>query len=284
MTNQNFIKVSDSFFVDSDFAEPLGKLGLTSIDTIFAFDGGDALNKPNLAKHRARIKFQLPDTNTTLFLKRYDRPPISGQIKNWLAHRKRASTSSYDRNPCQKLAAAGIDTPKIIAYGSKWAAVFEERSFIITEQIPGGQSLEKKLPDFFYKPSSSDTIKCRRKFIKNLADFAKRFHETGFRHRDFYLAHIFGVENEKFYLIDLQRAFKPGLLKNRFQLKDIAQLHYSAPGNYFSDTDRLRFYKQYTNRKKLNTADKRFIRKVMAKAWRMAVHDLKHGRNAPFAM
>ena len=95
---------------------------------------------------------------------------------------------------------------------------FEKQSFIITEKIPNAESLERKLPDFFYQPSAQENKKQKDRFINDLADFARLFHDTGFRHRDFYLAHIFMDEAGSFYLIDLQRAFKPLLSSARFCL------------------------------------------------------------------
>ena len=115
-----------------------------------------------------------------------------------------------------------------------------------------------------------------------LAAFVRKFHETNYRHRDLYFAHIFLDNAANFHLIDLARAFKPNLLSRRFQVKDIAQLYYSAPGKYFSKTDRLRFYLAYTGRTRLSGKDKAFIRNVINKAKRMARHDIKHGRVVPY--
>ena len=284
MNNQNFIKLSEEFFVDSDFAIPFHKYGLTTIDEVFNFTAGENLNKDNLSKHRSRLKFHLDELDTTLFLKRYDRPPILVQLKNWFAHLKRASTSSFDRMPSAELNPAGIKTPKIIGYGEQWGRVFEKRSFIITQKIPDAESLEHKLPDFFYRNPLLQNQKQRRGFINSLADFTRKFHETRFCHRDFYLAHIFMTDDGKFYLIDLQRTFKPGIFGNRFRRKDITQLYYSAPGEYFTRSDRLRFYLRYKNKSKLKWTDRLFFRLVQAKAWRMADHDIKHNRPVPFAM
>ena len=49
MSTQKFIKVSDDFFADADYAEALGKLGLNTFDDIFNFDAGKNLAKANLA-------------------------------------------------------------------------------------------------------------------------------------------------------------------------------------------------------------------------------------------
>jgi heptose I phosphotransferase len=284
MKNARFMELSGGFFVSPDFADAFAKVNLTSIDAVFNFEGGQNMNKANLAKHRTRIRFEIDNPPATVFLKRYDNPPRLLQISNWLSHLKRAATGDYDRLPAAQLLCAGINTPEIIAYGSQWNGLFEKRSFIITKKIPDAESLERKPPDFFCNSPPTENIAEKRQFIDALADFAKRFHQTGLRHRDFYTAHIFRTDKGRFYLIDLHRTFKPLLLARRFQIKDITQLYYSAPGQIFSRADRLRFYKQYTGRKKLTRRDRIFIRKLKARAWRMADHDIKHGRQAPFAM
>jgi len=280
---QQFVEISKSFFIDPDYKTALTELGLTCIDAVFSFDAGDNLVKDNLAGYRSRLQFETESPPATLFLKHYDRPPILVQLKNWLQHRSRRSCGYYGFEPAGKLAPAGINMPKTVAYGEQWGRLFEKRSFIITERIPAAESLEKKLPDCFNKPATAENLKLRRNFITQLAGFVKRFHETGYRHRDLYFSHIFYNANGRFYLIDLARAFKPTLFAERFRLKDITQLCYSAPARYFSRTDRLRFYLGYRTAGKLTAKDKVFIGKVINKAKRMARHDTKHGRAVPFA-
>jgi hypothetical protein len=284
MSGQKYVKLSEDFFADADYVEALGKLGLTGINKVFDFDEGRNLDKAQLAKHRNRVQFELAEPKTTVFLKRYDRVPILTQTRNWLHHHRRASTSSFDRSGAEQLADCGINTPETIAWGEQWTGGFEKRSFIITRKIPRAESLERKLPDFFYQERSGRNLKRRSAFIEGLADFVRRFHKTGFRHCDLYFSHIFLGEGGELYLIDLQRVFKPILLKERFRAKDIAQLYYSAGAKYFSRSDRLRFYLRYSGRAKLTGADKRFVRKVNARARRIATHDAKHGRAVGFAI
>ncbi len=284
MSEQNFIEVAEGFFADSDYVQPLAELGLDCIDAVFSFEGDRNLAKDNLAKHRTRIQFTLGATGGVCFLKRYDSPPPFDQMRNWLDHLRWASTAAYDRLPTGQLNAAGIKTAKVIAYGEQWAGLFEKRSFVITEKIPNAHSLEQKLPEYSYGSCPFEKVDRKRRFIERLADFARQFHETGLRHRDFYLCHIFMTDNEEFYLIDLQRTFKPILFDKRFRIKDIAQLYYSAPGNVISRADRLRFYRHYTGRKKLTRSDRFFIGRLKARAWRMADHDIRHGRDVPFAI
>ncbi len=267
------------FFLDSDFLRAFSEMDLTTIDAVFNFSTGRNLNKLNLAQHRSRMEFETASPKATLFLKRYDNPPKMTQLKNWLVHRARAATMAYDMNPAKKLGDLGINTPKTICYGSEWAGLFEKRSFIITEKIPNAHSLEKELSECFALPDLRD----KKHFIESIALFVRKFHDTGFRHRDLYLCHIFYSDNGEFSLIDLQRCFRPKFFARRFRLKDIAQLYYSSPGRVISKTDRLRFYLQYSGKNTLSKRDKVFISKLKAKADKMARHDIKHNRTAPFA-
>ena len=274
-----FKELSKNFFLDSDFLDAFTELGLTNIDAIFNFNAGQNLTKANLARHRTRIKFETASPRATLFLKRYNNTQKITQLKNWLAHRKRAATMSYDLAPAKNLQKLGINTPKTICYGSEWLGLFEKRSFIITEKIHDSQSLETQLPECF----SSENPQKRKHFIDSLAKFIRKFHDTGFRHRDLYLCHIFYSQPSQFTLIDLHRCFRPNFCPGRFRLKDIAQLYYSAPGKTISKTDRLRFYLRYTGKNTLSASDKSFIAKIKAKANRMAKHDSRHNRTAAFA-
>ncbi|MHC4463115.1 MAG: lipopolysaccharide kinase InaA family protein [Planctomycetota bacterium] len=286
MNKQTFVEISKSFFIDPDYKTAFSKLGLTSFDAVFSFNAAKNLAKGNLAEFRSRFQFEINSQvslpSTTAFLKRYDRPPILVQLKNWLSARRRISCGYFDFEPAKKLTAAGINNPKIISYGEQWSIFFEKKSFIITEKIPDAESLERKLPDCFNGPATVEKLKLQRSFIAQLSAFIRKFHETDYRHRDLYLSHIFYSDSGNFYLIDLARAFKPIVWRRRFRIKDIAQVYYSAPATYFSNTDRLRFYVGYTGQSKLTKKDKVFVRKVINKAKRMARHDIKHSRSVPF--
>lgn len=281
MEEQKFKEVSEGLFVNERCLGVFRDAGLDSMEGVFSYSAGDELVKENIGKYRSRTMFDIE--GRTYFLKRYDNVPRSRQLANWIDHREKKSTSSFDRGPADIFKKAGINTPKVAAFGAEWENGFEKRSFIITERIENADSLERKLPDCFGGAVPAENHKKRCEFINTLADFARRFHDSGLRHRDFYLAHIFLSGNDRLYLIDLQRVFRPMVLSGRYRVKDIAQLHYSSPGDVISCADRLRFLKRYFGREKLTPGDRRFIRRVKAKAWRMADHDIKHGRAVPFA-
>jgi heptosyltransferase-2 len=274
--DKNLRKTAATFFVEPAYKAGLEKLGLTSIEAVFDFQAGSNLTKDNLAAHRSRIEFQIESPATTLFLKRYDRPPIFVQLKNRLSAKKRISCAYAELEAAKNLAQCGVNTPRMVAWGVHWGAIFEKRSFVIIEKVKGGVSLERRLPDFFNGPATAENLEMRRRFIRKLAAFVKKFHDTGFRHRDLYFSHVFWTHSGEFFLIDLARALRPILFSQRYRIKDLAQLHYSASSKYFTKTDRLRFLHTYLD----SAIDRVFARRITKKAERIARHDAKRRQRA----
>lgn len=279
---QKFEQINKYFYADEDYIDDLHELGLTSIDSLFSFNNGRNLSKKGLAPYRSRLEFEMKSPAKKFYLKRYVKPPINVQLEKWFSRHKRISCGLFDLEPTQRMTACGLKAAKIIAYGQQWEGIFEKRSFIITEKIPNAVSLEEKLPECFYAEQSKKPLSEARDFITSLAHFIRKFHSTAIRHRDLYLCHIFYDSQKNFTLIDMARAFEPLFFGEKYRIKDITQLYYSAPKKYFTKTDRLRFYLAYVNKKGLTKKDKKFIAQVKNKAQQMAAHDKKHGRTVPF--
>lgn len=274
-------ELSPGFFADPGYVPALAAMGLTTLDGVFAFDKAEAVGPLKLAAYRSRTCFRLQPDGPTVYLKRYRRPPLLRQLVNWFEHRRRACTAVFDGHRTEALDAAGVAVPHTIAYGYEWDGLFEKRSFIMIREIPDAASLEERLPSYMadFSPAAA---RQRKTFIEQVADFVRRFHETGCRHRDLYLCHLFLDTNNTLHLIDLHRVFKPLVLGGRFRIKDLTQLYYSAPGSVISRTDRLRFYRRYRQKKKLTLCDRYFISQVKRWARKIALRDLKKGNPAPF--
>ncbi|MFI4910557.1 MAG: lipopolysaccharide kinase InaA family protein [Sedimentisphaeraceae bacterium JB056] len=284
MNFTNFTETSPGCLILNKHVESFKKLGLCSVDDFVSFNGGEGINTKVLPKFRNRLVFKAGEPEANFYLKTYNKPPLKVQVSNWLDHGNIASTAAYDYMPALELESIGVKTPVVAAFGEVMSGPFEKKSFIVTEEIVGGVDLEKNVPEFFKRPFDSDKHCKQMDFVRELARFSRDFHNNGFRHRDFYLAHIFWGEDGGFQMIDLQRVFKPKLTGWKYRLKDIAQLYYSAPSSIYSRTARLRFYKEYAQVDKLSTKDRWFIKCLKAKVGKMAVHDEKKGKPAPFKM
>ncbi len=282
MNFADFTETSPGCFIHNRHIESFKALGLEGVDDFVGFTGGEGINTKVLPKFRRRLAFKAGSPSAKFYLKSYNHPPLHLQISNWLDHRKLACTAAYDYRPALELAEIGIKTPVVAAFGERMGTLFEKKSFVVTEEITGAESLENNPPEFFRLPINTDKRKKQRRFIEDLALMTRKFHQNGFCHRDFYLCHIFWGEQTGFQLIDLQRVFKPTITAGKYRIKDIAQLYYSAPKSVYSQTMRLRFYKKYAGKSRLTFKDKWFIKRVKAKAERMASHDTKRARPAPF--
>ena len=249
-----------------------------SIDSFFAFDFGRDLPNPNMEPFRERRHFAITlpgcDNATGVFLKRYVRAPIFRQLHNWLTHRRRGSFAMLEHDSATVLSLNGVCTPHILACGEQWGIFFEKRSFLMIQEVYDSEPLNRRLPSYFDGPATVAKLRLRRRFIQELSSFIRRFHETGYRHRDLYFSHILCSKTGEFCLIDLARTFRP-VRRERYRIKDIAQLHFSAPAKCFSKTDRLRFYMAYTRHKKLGLSDKLFIKKVVRKAKQILNHNIR---------
>lgn len=265
-------------FVNPAYLEDLRHMRVDNVKDAILYKFGHEMYKDTLSEDRQRLKFSLSVSRATVFMKKYHKPSLKKQIKNWIDHGMIKPTAYFDIANVEELNAVGIATPETVAFGFRNNGLFEMQSFSISKQVENSLSLEQRIPEFADRKEKVE-------FIISLAEFARKFHNTGFRHRDFYLCHIFYEEQKKkFTLIDLQRTFKPKFWVRRFLVKDLAQLYYSAPGQVFSKADRMRFYKAYKKINKLSSADKSLISAVNRKARSMAKHDIKHGRKAGYSV
>ncbi len=277
--HKGFLKFgSENFYVNEIFTEDVKSAGITSFSDLKMLSEVEQLDKPGLGAHRGRSKFTIGNPEYNVYLKQYFDTPVKTQLKNWFYHKSIKSTAFYDICFSEDLKIIGVDTPEVIAYGYKKKSGIETYSFSLVKEVDKACSLEKNFPSF-------ESIFAKRRFISKLALFARKFHQNGFRHRDFYLCHIFySPEKDKLTLIDLQRVFKPIFTSLRYRLKDIAQLYYSTSSDKATKTDRLRFYKIYANRNKLTKIDKILIKIINEKALKMLKHDRNNNRQGGYAL
>jgi heptose I phosphotransferase len=101
--------------------------------------------------------------------------------------------------------------------------------------------------------------------IELLANVSKTMHDAGINHRDYYICH-FLLEKETLatpaepdcYLIDLHRAQMRKTVPERWAVKDIVGLYFSAMDIGLSKRDCLRFMRIYSG-KTLRQLDEGFL-------------------------
>jgi len=169
------------------------------------------------------------------------KPPVLCAYNEWMA--------------IQRLTELGIDTMTTVGYGELGKSPATKRSFLITEDLQGTESLE----DFCraWKDNPPD-VRLKRALIKKIAEVTRTLHEHGINHRDYYLCHFLldisaGKDNldpKKLtpYLIDLHRVQFRAKVPQRWRVKDLASLYFSSMEIGLTQRDFIRFMCEYTQK------------------------------------
>ena len=245
---------------------------------------------------RTILKIELPSETSLkgFFLKRHKGTLRIAEVIRALSSGFSLSWGRKEWEAIQAFQGLGIPTLVPVAAGERISWFYQE-SFLMTEELIGFQSLEQFLRNYFSPPFSTEKILEKRAVIKEVSEIAKKMHRAGLNHRDFYCCHIFIRRTEdgqrEWRVLDLQRVDRRRWLRDRWIIKDLAALNYSAPKQIITRTDRLRFLVHYmsiggtlpvtcgdTSRKEINTGsvpNRRLIRQVMRKTLRINRHDQK---------
>lgn len=245
--------MSTTLTIADGFAEPLRAAGFDTFGKIMA-----------LPAPRGDVTRAVPGRFTT-------RVEAAGRVF-YLKRHHGLMTAWQARNEWQRLHElrdAGIACPAPVAFGERRGLLGAGASLVMTEEIPNATQADWWLRD---RPAR------RRELLAPIAGIARRFHEGGWCHKDFYLCHFFAQEAAggagalKIFLLDLQRCARPCCCARRWLVKDLAQLHYSmtAQSGYTAD-DWHEFTRLY------GAADASLWRAVEAKSARIARHVPKHG-------
>jgi heptose I phosphotransferase len=159
------------------------------------------------------------------------RMPIIGARKEWLA--------------IQALTKMGIATTPLVGYGKSGMLPFTQRSFVLTKALQNTVSLEELCQSWAVSPPN---FRLKLKLITEVARIARCLHQHNYYHRDFYLCHFLVQEDrlDTLHLIDLHRMHNARIFKQRWQVKDLAALLFSALDIGLTQRDVLRFLSVYT--------------------------------------
>lgn len=115
----------------------------------------------------------------------------------------------------------------------------------------------------------NETIIRKRRFIDAFSTSLRRVHKEGIYHGDLKGGNVLveetGDDGWVFYYLDLDRVVFKRSVSMRSVIKNLVQLNASLP-NEFSFSDRMRFYKGYAGKKRLDRSDRVLIREVIIKS------------------
>jgi hypothetical protein len=181
----------------------------------------------------------------------------------------RAGAAGHEWRRLVAVRAAGLPAPEPVAFGERRCLFWPRESFLITLEIPGATQADWWIDG---RPGR------RRDLAAAVGRLARRFHDAGFHHQDFYLCHFFVREKGgdraqplDLHLIDLQRCGRLGSGGRRWLVKDLGQLHSSFRAAGLGAEDWECFLAAY------GPLEPALLRAVLRKSARIARHVPKHG-------
>ena len=213
---------------------------------------------------KGRKTLQIEFAKRSYFIKQHLGVGWAEIFKNLLAFKNPVIGARTEKEAIEKLDALGIPTTPLVAFGERGLNPATQQSFLITQDLGNIISLEDLCADWVHRPPAADF---KRDLIVAVANLAKKLHEGGLVHRDFYLCHLcldgdlLAKAKIKLYLIDLHRVAMQQTPGGRAVMKDIAALYFSAMDIGLSDEDVALFKQHYAQALPAN-----FWRDVKARA------------------
>ena len=261
--------------INRQFADVLRHNALTTFRALMDDAVGEVAK--NLLCERVTSRLDLTDASGFqhgFYIKRHQPVPWKEYVKPLLRLTRPILGAGNEWNAILNFHQAGINTMRPGARGRS-----RGRSFVTTQAIDGCDKLSDWMEHHFGNGNSGDGSQnnaLKRRVIDEVAAMARRMHACGLHHQDFYLTHLLlPRENsgQGIHVIDLGRARRLHRLSNRWIVKDLAQLNYSA--RQFSDTDRRQFLQTYFGRPVRET-DASFLHRIRRKTERIARHSRKN--------
>ncbi len=254
------------------FRERLRRAGLGSFEQVMRCSRGRCIRR---LKHRENWYLpcgDAPQDEPGLYLKKHRVRSWPSRLRAWLGLGPGETAARREVRYVRLLTADGIEVMSVAAYGETLEPDGRLEAFLLTEELRGyedlGRFLRRRFPPLPRRITPGRDQDLLR-LIERIAEVARRFHQAGYNHRDFYCFHFFVREPSpgdfEIRLIDLQRVQRRRWRRRRWLVKDLAQLAWSAPRDRIGLTHRLAFLRHYLGRRRLSRTDKRLLRAVFAR-------------------
>jgi heptose I phosphotransferase len=242
---------------------------------------------------RRTLRFEY--RNHSYFLKLHQGVGWKEILKNLVQGRPPVLGAENEYRAIRALEHLQIDTLSVAAYGRRGCNPATQLSFLITDELQNVESLE----DFCARwPQSPPEFSLKKKLIERVATIARTLHKNGINHRDFYLCHfllekksflekkeppetetsvIADLDDRKLFLMDLHRAQIRTSVPNRWLIKDLGALYYSALDIGLTQRDVLRFLRIYRQQAlhDIFAGEANFWRAVKSRAEKIYRRDFK---------
>ena len=262
--------------VNRAFLPLLKSNGLATFKALMSHPGHAVAKCALKERHTVRLDIETESgEGKAFFLKRYTPPTVEDRLKTYLRLKRPATGAEQEWHAMWTFLQVDLPGPIPIAWGQD-----DKNSLILSEGVSHVMRLsewaERNLGEGFGR--NPQMLSAKRKIIEEIANIAGRMHAEGLHHQDLYLCHFLcGSEQGclPLTLIDLQRVEQFRRLPRRWQVKDLAQLHFSS-AQYLTRQDIWRFWKIYNS---IYHTERRIIplwHSILRKSERIRRHTLKH--------
>ena len=257
--------------INSDFIELLKFNGIDSALKLYNLEGEPVKNI--LSQRGTEKAFLNPPEGGKLevYIKRYTKIPLKEKVKQAFSLKFYSFNAIHEWNALRAFHKIGLDTMTPIAVAELENGDTCNLTLGITDYVKAAE---------LFKSFTPEDQKRKLELIKKIAAIAGRMHAAGFAHQDFYLVHMFVRESEdnKVYLIDLQRLIMEKSLSRRWRIKDLGQLLFAAR-EYVSDADIELFWETYCSYAgEKFKHDNPLIKAIISKADKITARDARKGR------
>jgi heptose I phosphotransferase len=242
-------------------------------------------------KNRRTVEFVI--NGRRYFIKAHRGAGWREVMKNLVYGRAPIISAEPEWRAIEKLNRAGISTPAVVGKGLRGKAPANVESFVVLTALQNMISLEDLTRDW-RGATGQRRVLLKRTLLRNIADIARRMHGAGMNHRDFYLCHFLVRDRDwstpgtgdpaDLTLIDLHRVQIRERVPERWLIKDLGGLLFSALDACLTRRDLLRFIEAYRQKpwREVLATERDFWRAV----WRNAVALYKpfHHREPPLAL
>ena len=176
----------------------------------------------------------------------YFKQYLSKSVWKFVKRLVRASRAKRAFEATKMLAENGFDVPAIIAMG-ECNSVFSDRlDFLATLEVEKTKPIYQTISES-RQSLSQQQLRHRRGLIRAFGQTIGRMHASGIFHGDLRLGNVLARQEEtgwRFFFLDNERTRKFSRLPCRLRVKNLVQVNMAPPG-LFTNTDRMRFFKEY---------------------------------------
>jgi heptose I phosphotransferase len=239
-------------------------------------------------KNRRTVEFELGGKR--YFIKAHRGVGWREVLKNLFYGRAPIVSAEPEWQAIEALHAAGVATPVVAGKGLRGEAPANLESLVVLHALDGMISLEDLAKDW-RGATGRVRVLLKQTLIQRIADIARVMHAAGLNHRDFYLCHFLlrdrdwakwtSKDSLELVLIDLHRVQRRETVPQRWLVKDLGGLLFSAFDAGLTERDLLRFIAAYRQKpwRDVMAGEQKFWTKVGNNAVRL-YHSI-HRREPP---